>query len=204
MKPFMDKDFLLTNPTAKKLYHEVAARMRVVFQRSNFYNAMHSVYAELGTFGTAFVFELADPHQGFCFMPLCAGEYVLDCNARQRVDTVFRRISMSVRQMEQAFGLAALPEQIRQQARRQPDIRHTVVQAVCPQEACGAGLAPIIIGNSILHVQRHGARVRDLFYSLEKDGYAGNDLSILAPHLFERLPRGRAGRRQPGGGLCGA
>ena len=48
-----------------------------------------------------------------------------------------------------------------------------------------AGLAPIIIGNSILHVQRHGARVRDLFYSLEKDGYAGNDLSILAPHLFE-------------------
>lgn len=47
------------------------------------------------------------------------------------------------------------------------------------------GLTPLIIGNSILHVQRHGARVRDLFYSLEKDGYAGNDLSIMAPHLFE-------------------
>ena len=48
-----------------------------------------------------------------------------------------------------------------------------------------APLLPIIIGNSILHVQRHGARVRDLFYSLEKDGYAGNDLSIMAPHLFD-------------------
>ena len=48
-----------------------------------------------------------------------------------------------------------------------------------------ARLTPLIIGNSILHVQRHGARVRDLFYSLEKDGYAGNDLSIMAPHLFE-------------------
>ena len=48
-----------------------------------------------------------------------------------------------------------------------------------------ANLPPIIIGNSILHVQRHGARVRDLFYSLEKDGYAGNDLSIMAPHLFD-------------------
>ncbi len=46
-------------------------------------------------------------------------------------------------------------------------------------------LPPIIIGNSVLHVQRHGARVRDLFYSLEKDGYAGNDLSIMAPHLFD-------------------
>lgn len=46
-------------------------------------------------------------------------------------------------------------------------------------------LAPIIVGNSILHVQRHGAKVRDLFYSLEKDGYSGNDLSIMAPHLFD-------------------
>lgn len=47
------------------------------------------------------------------------------------------------------------------------------------------GIAPLIIGNSVVHVQRHGARVRDLFYSLEKDGYAGNDLSILAPQLFD-------------------
>lgn len=48
-----------------------------------------------------------------------------------------------------------------------------------------AGIMPLIIGNSIVHVQRHGSRVRDLFYSLEKDGYAGNDLSIMAPHLFD-------------------
>ncbi len=50
-----------------------------------------------------------------------------------------------------------------------------------------SGLNPIIIGNSILHVQRHGAHVRDLFYSLEKDGYAGNDLSIMSPHLFNNF-----------------
>lgn len=35
------------------------------------------------------------------------------------------------------------------------------------------GLTPLIIGNSVMHVQRHGARVRDLFYSLEKDGLRG-------------------------------
>jgi hypothetical protein len=46
-------------------------------------------------------------------------------------------------------------------------------------------LRPLIIGNSVLHVQRQGSRVRDLFFSLEKDGYAGNDLSVLAPHLFD-------------------
>ena len=48
-----------------------------------------------------------------------------------------------------------------------------------------ARLRPLIIGNSVLHVQRQGSRVRDLFFSLEKDGYAGNDLSVLAPHLFD-------------------
>lgn len=53
---------------------ECAARMRVVFHRSNFYNVMHTLYAELGTFGTAFAFELADPRWGFSFVPLCAGE----------------------------------------------------------------------------------------------------------------------------------
>ncbi len=63
---------------------------------------------------------------------------------------------------------------------------HPISVSITAQSYWGsAGLAPIIIGNSILHVQRHGGRVRDLFYSLEKDGYAGNDLSILAPHLFE-------------------
>ena len=55
-----------------------------------------------------------------------------------------------------------------------------------PQSFWGSGdLNPLIVGNSILHVQRQGGKVRDLFYSLEKDGYAGNDLSVLANHLFD-------------------
>ena len=48
-----------------------------------------------------------------------------------------------------------------------------------------ANLQPMIIGNSILHCQRAGAHIRDLYYSWESDGYAGNDLSLLAPQLVE-------------------
>ena len=113
---------------------EVATRMRSVFQRSNFYNAMHTLYGELGTFGTAFVFELADPQHGFSFMPLCAGEYALDCDAMRRVDTVFRRNAMTLRQIVQAFGTAALPETLREAARRSPDDRRNVIQAVYRRE----------------------------------------------------------------------
>ncbi|HZF61639.1 MAG TPA: portal protein [Desulfovibrio sp.] len=120
---------------------EVANRMRTVFQRSNFYNAMHTMYGELGTFGTAFVFELADPQHGFRFIPLCAGEYALDCDATRRVDTVFRRSAMTLRQIVQAFGLSALPETLREAARRNPEERHNVIQAVYPRENTQHGLA---------------------------------------------------------------
>ena len=112
---------------------ECAARMRVVFHRSNFYNVMHTLYAELGTFGTAFAFELADPRRGFSFVPLCAGEYALDCDERRRVDTVFRRVFMSVRQMAAAFGAEALPGALRATLARNPDARFAVAQAVFPR-----------------------------------------------------------------------
>lgn len=118
---------------------EVATRMRSVFQRSNFYNAMHTLYGELGTFGTAFVFELADPQHGFRFVPLCAGEYALDCDAMRRVDTVFRRSGMTLRQIVQAFGPAALPETLREAARRNPDERRNVIQAVYRRENAPQG-----------------------------------------------------------------
>ena len=112
---------------------ECASRMRVVFHRSNFYNVMHTLYAELGTFGTAFAFELADPRWGFSFVPLCAGEYALDVNERRRVDTVFRRVFMSLRQMAAAFGPEALPEDMRAALSRTPDARFAVAQAVFPR-----------------------------------------------------------------------
>ena len=46
-------------------------------------------------------------------------------------------------------------------------------------------LQPLIIGQSIMHCQRSGSHVRDLYYTLESDGYSGNDLSVLSPQLVE-------------------
>jgi len=43
---------------------------------------------------------------------------------------------------------------------------------------------PLVIGNTVLFIEGSGEVVRDLLYSLEVDGYTGNDLSILANHLF--------------------
>lgn len=43
---------------------------------------------------------------------------------------------------------------------------------------------PIVIGETALYIQEKGARVRDLGYQFEADKYVGNDLSIMAEHLF--------------------
>lgn len=43
---------------------------------------------------------------------------------------------------------------------------------------------PLIIGNSVLFSEGSGNVVRDLTYNFEIDGYAGNDLTIFAEHLF--------------------
>lgn len=57
---------------------------------------------------------------------------------------------------------------------------------VKPQGYRGAAnVPPLVIGSTVLYVQARGARVRDLAYALESDSYTGNDLSVLAEHLFE-------------------
>jgi hypothetical protein len=47
-----------------------------------------------------------------------------------------------------------------------------------------AGLMPLVIGQSILFVQRDGRTVREFRYALESDGYDAGDLTILAEHLM--------------------
>jgi hypothetical protein len=47
-----------------------------------------------------------------------------------------------------------------------------------------AFIPPVMIGNHALYVQEKGAQVRSLNYSLTDDAFIGNDLTIMANHLF--------------------
>ena len=54
-----------------------------------------------------------------------------------------------------------------------------------PQGYRGCGnVRPLVIGNSILFVQRGGNIVRDMQYKLEVDKYTGGDMTVLSEHLF--------------------
>ncbi len=113
---------------------DVSKRMAKIFSGSNFYSAVHTLYGELGTFGTAFMLELADFEHGFRFLPFCAGEYCLDVNARQKVDVVFRRFRMSARQLKMHFGTRRLPDFILKDSHHGQENSHTVVHAIFPRK----------------------------------------------------------------------
>jgi len=48
-----------------------------------------------------------------------------------------------------------------------------------------SNLSPLIIGNRILYCQETGSTIRDIGYSLADDVYKGDDLTMLARHLFK-------------------
>lgn len=48
-----------------------------------------------------------------------------------------------------------------------------------------APIEPIAIGDSVLFIQRGATKIRNLRYSLESDGYTGDDLTVFAEHIFE-------------------
>lgn len=99
-----DKALMEFGPV-KQWLHQVAELMRAVFASSNAYNALHSCYEELGAFGTWACVVEPDFDNIIHLHPLTVGEYALSCNDKGQVDTLVRRLNMTVGQVVKAFGL---------------------------------------------------------------------------------------------------
>ena len=57
--------------------------------------------------------------------------------------------------------------------------------SIRPQSYLGcAGVKPLLIGNRMLFVQDKARILRDMAFSLEADSFVGDDLTLLANHLF--------------------
>lgn len=58
--------------------------------------------------------------------------------------------------------------------------------SVRPQAYVGANnVQPLVISNLMLYAQARGGRVRELSFNWQAQGYLTNDISLLAPHLFD-------------------
>jgi|SRR5215475_2020978 len=84
---------------------EVERLMMLVFQESNFYNAIAILYFDLVIFGTAVMLIYEDFDNVIrCFNP-CAGEYYCDASARLHADVLYREFTFTVDQTVQEFGI---------------------------------------------------------------------------------------------------
>jgi hypothetical protein len=99
-----DKDLMESGPVRTWL-HDTAALLRAIFAGSNTYRSLHTLYEELGLFGTAATIVLPDFENVIHHYPLTVGEYALATNARGEVDTLAREFQMTVGQMASQFGL---------------------------------------------------------------------------------------------------
>jgi hypothetical protein len=103
-----------------------------VFSQSNFYSSVHSVYTELGGFGTACLFLEEDLKNIIHFRVMTAGEYSLANDSKGRVDTVYRRFWMTARNIIKQFGAENVSTNIKQDAEKNPLNWYEIVHAIQP------------------------------------------------------------------------
>jgi hypothetical protein len=83
---------------------DVTRIMSMVFNKSNTYRALHTMYEELGAFGTASSIIVADYDTIIHHHPLTIGEYAMTTDYRGKVNTLYREFEMTVGQMVNEFG----------------------------------------------------------------------------------------------------
>ena len=101
----------------KEWLFSVETVMRRIFATSNVYNCLHTVYEELGVFGTAAVCIETDFENVIRGYPYTAGEFMLANGADLSIDTLFREFSLTVGQVVEQLDL---PVELSHQAQEPP------------------------------------------------------------------------------------
>lgn len=107
-----DKDLMESGPV-KTWLHDTAALLRAIFASSNTYRSLHTIYEELGLFGTGCSIVLPDFDNVLHHYPLTIGEYALSTNSRGEVDTVCREMQLTVAQLVEQFGKESCSQTVR-------------------------------------------------------------------------------------------
>lgn len=98
-----DKELMESGPV-KTWLHDCATLLRAIFASSNTYRSLHTIYEELGLFGTGASVLLPDFDNVVHHYPMTIGEYALATDAKGNVNTLAREFQMTVEQMALQFG----------------------------------------------------------------------------------------------------
>lgn len=118
--------------SVKRWLAEVKDVLRTVFARSNTYTSLHTIYHDLGGYGTSCGMVMPDLKTVLRVEVLPMGSYALATDALGRVDTMVRNYSLTIRQASVEFGEENLREQTREmlrdsaKAESRINIRHVI------------------------------------------------------------------------------
>jgi hypothetical protein len=114
---------------------DVTDLMHMIFQRSNTYRALHSMYEELGAFGTAASIVVPDFGNVIHHYSLTVGEYCIATNWRGEVNTLYREFQKTVHELVGEFGINNVSHAVKNMYDRGTlDAWVTIVHAIEPRE----------------------------------------------------------------------
>jgi head-to-tail connecting protein len=132
-------DALNGQPGVRAWLDEVQRLMLEVFARSNLYNCLHTLYGELGVFGTGALWVDEDEDTVVRGYTLTVGEYWLASSHRLAIDTLYRSMWWTVRQIIDTFGRDAVSAGIRSSYDAGLlDLEYEIVHAVEPNPNASA------------------------------------------------------------------
>lgn len=118
----------------KQWLAEVQRLMLMVFTKSNTYRALHSLYEELGAFGTGASIVLPDFDDVIRHYPLTIGEYAVATDYRGQVATLYREFDKTVGELVGEFGRDAVSQTVRNlYDRGNLDAWVTIIHAIEPR-----------------------------------------------------------------------
>lgn len=104
---------LMDSADVRAWLETVEQEMRNILSRSNFYNAQHIAYEEMGLFGIGAMFMQEDPETVARFYPLTAGEFFIGHDDRGKASVFAREMDMTVRNIVKRFGLDNVSNAVR-------------------------------------------------------------------------------------------
>lgn len=121
------------SPDVKQWLSDVQARMLQIFAKADVYNALHQSYIELPVFGQSCTIVRPHPKKVVNLRNLTVGQYWFSEDPFGNVDTLYRRMDMTAKQMVQQWGLSGVSDTVRSMYNDDPFHKFKVIHAVEPR-----------------------------------------------------------------------
>lgn len=120
-------------PDVRQWLDDVQKKMLILFAKSEVYAALHKSYIELPVFGTACTICRRHPTDTIALQNLTIGEYWLADDAYGRIDTMYRKLAMTAKQVVDQWGIDAVSPQTKSLYHSSPFARVPIIHAIEPR-----------------------------------------------------------------------